>query len=91
MLELPKEVNTLLKNVNNGDVSVKVELSDSVKHIDKIENLVHEVILGFIDGCLIISAVLIDGNIRNFFIVLIVFISIWLIIKMIKDFIHRGY
>lgn len=92
LLEVPTEVNSLLKSINSGQAKFKVELSESANQVDKLENLVHEVVIGFIDGCLIISTAIIDiPEIKNVLIVLIVILTAWLIIKMIKDLIHRGY
>ena len=92
MVELPNELNSFLKSLNNGETKFKVELSDSTKQVDKLENLVHELILGFIDGCLIIATVLVEQSfIKWFFIVLLIGVSVLLIIKMIQDIIHKGY
>ena len=91
-IDLPSEVSTLLKTVNNQEAKFKVELSDSHKQIDKIEDLVHEIILGFIDGCLIIASVMVNDIVLNsVLIIFVIIVSIWLIIKMIIDAIHKGY
>ena len=92
MIDIPGELSSLLKSINNGETKFKLELSDSTKQVDKIENLVHELIIGFIDGCLIISSVLInDLELRKIFIMCAIVLSSWLLIKMIFDLIHRGY
>ena len=92
MIDIPGELSSLLKSVNTGETKFKLELSDSTKQVDKIENLVHELIIGFIDGCLIISSVLItDEELRKIFIIFAIILSLWLLIKMIIDLIHRGY
>lgn len=89
---IPNEVSSFIKSINNGDAKFKVEMSDSTKHVDKLENLVHELILGFIDGCLIIAVVLTsDKTVKSVFLIISVIITLWLIIKMLIDFIHRGY
>ena len=67
-------------------------MSDSSRHVDKLENLVHELILGFVDGCLIIATVLTpDKTLKTIFFIGIIIITLWLIIKMIIDISHRGY
>ena len=92
LAELPGEAVALLKSLNNGESKFKIELSDSTKHVDKLENLVHEIILGFVCGCLIIATVITpDKTLKSIFIVSLIIVSIWLIIKMIIDIIHRGY
>lgn len=89
---IPSEFSSLLKAINNGETKFKVEMSDSTKHVDKLENLVHEIILGFVDGCLIIATVLTqDKMLKDIFFVGVIVLTIWLIIKMIFDIIHRGY
>ena len=90
--DIPSELSSLLKAVNNGDTKFKIELSDSAKHVDKLENLVHEIILGFVDGCLIIATVLTSDNVlKSVFLFLVIVVTLYLIIKMIIDIIHRGY
>ena len=89
---IPNETASLLKSINNGETKFKVEMSDSTKHVDKLENLVHELILGFIDGCLIIATVLtVDKTLKSIFFVSVIIITVWLLIKMIMDIFHRGY
>ncbi len=89
---IPNEISSLLRALNNGDAKFKVEMSDSTKHVDKLENLVHELILGFVDGCLIIATVVAkDELLKNIFFMGVIGITLWLIIKMIIDLMHRGY
>ena len=92
LVEIPGEVSTLLKSVNRGEAKLKVELSDSSKQVDKVENLVHELIIGFLDGCLIIAMVLVEElSVQMILFFLVLFLTIWLIAKMLFDFFHRGY
>ena len=92
LLEIPNQMEKLMKMVSSGDFKFKFELSDSSKHVDKIENLVHEIILGFIDGCLILWFSFLDSSCVKFiFLVFIILISAWLLLKMIFDLFHKGY
>ena len=92
LIDLPTEVNTLLKSVNSGQTKFKVELSESANQVDKLENLVHEVVIGFIDGCLVIATAIIDiKELKIIGGILVFLLTTWLVIKMIKDIIHRGY
>lgn len=92
LAHIPTEVSSLLKSLNNGESKFKIELSDSAKHVDKLENLIHELILGFVDGCLIIATVLApDKTIKTVFFGAVIVVSIWLLVKMIYDLTHRGY
>ena len=86
------ELDNLIKKMNDKDFKFKFEMSESRKHVDKIENLVHEIILGFLDGCLIIAFSMIDiPEMKLIFLVAIVFISAILSVKMLIDIIHHGY
>ena len=92
LVNLPNRVDKLMKNVSDGEFKFKFELSDSSKHVDKIENLVHELILGFIDGCLILGYSLCSSSgMKCFFLIFIIIISAWLLLKMIFDLFHKGY
>ena len=92
LVSLPNRFDKLMRSVSNGDFKFKFELNDSSKHVDKIENLVHELILGFIDGCLILGYSLCSSrSIKCFFLIFIIVISAWLLLKMIFDLFHKGY
>lgn len=92
MINIPKEINTFVKSLNDGDTKFKFELSDSTNQIDKIEKLLHELIIGIIDASLILASSLVtDEVIKKIFIVFIIILSAWLFIKMIFDHFHKGY
>ena len=91
IIELPLETSNLLKSLNKGEIKFKVELSDSNKHIDKIENLIHEILLSFIDGCLIIASVFVEERLKPIFYLIIILLSTYIIFKMIIDYFHKGY
>ena len=67
-------------------------MSGSTKQVDKIEKMLHELIIGIIDASLIL-ALSNEKNetIRMVLMVFIIILSIWLFIKMLIDHIHRGY
>lgn len=90
--ELPVEVSRFLKAVNRGESKFKVELSDSSNQVDKLENLVHQLIIGFLDGCLIVSSVIVDNpSLRVMFTILVFILTLYLLVRMLIDHIHRGY
>ena len=92
MANIPVELDSFIKKVNDKDFKFKFELSDSRKHVDKLENLVHEIVLGFIDGCLIVAFSIVDiEEMKLIFLVAIVFVSCILGVKMLIDLIHHGY
>ena len=92
MVNIPVELDNFIKKVNDKDFKFKFELSQSKKHIDKLENLVHEIVLGFIDGCLIVAFSIVEiDEMKLVFLVAIVFISCILGVKMLIDLLHHGY
>lgn len=92
LLKLPKEVSNLISAVSNGEIRFKVEFSNSAAHIDKLEKLLHELILAFIDGILILCLCFSEVGLQKYILfIFVVFISVWLFIKMIIDKIHNGY
>lgn len=92
LVSVPNEVLTFFKTLNNGDNKIKFEMSGSTKQVDKIEKMLHELIIGIIDASLIL-ALSNEKNetIRMVLMVFIIILSIWLFIKMLIDHIHRGY
>ena len=92
MLNLPNEANQFLRYFNQGDGKVKVEMSASTNQVDKLENLLHEFIIGLIDASLILAYSLQDDvATKNVLFYFILFLSILLFIKMLIDHIHKGY
>lgn len=92
MASIPVELDNFIKRINDKDFKFKFEMSDSKKHVDKIENLVHEIVLGFIDGCLIVAFSIVEiEEMQLIFLVAIVFVSCILGVKMLIDLIHHGY
>lgn len=89
---LPKEVLTLLKGINNGEMRFNLELNDSKHQLDKIEKLVHELIITILDVAFIIAIAIILMNRKSslpfmFYIFLTLFslCSIWLIFTLYHD------
>lgn len=92
LTEIPTQLATLLKSLNKEECKIKVELNNSPKQVDKLENLIHELILGFLDGCLIIASVLVQNTgMKSIFTFFTIIITTILIIKMLHDTLHRGY
>lgn len=92
LINIPPEILKFFKNVERGGIKLNLELSGSTKQVDKLENLLHELIIGIIDASLILAFSLQEDKvIRSIIIYFIIILSIWLFIKMIIDHIHRGY
>ena len=92
LINIPEETESLLKYIKQGNFKFKLELSNSTKHIDKLENLLHELILGFIDGCLILAYSFTKTELAKFIILtFIIIVSALLTFKMVRDLLHKGY
>ena len=92
LINIPNEILTFFKTINNGDNKIKFEMSASNNAVDKIEKLLHELIIGIIDASLILSLSSEQNEtLRIIIIVLIIILSVWLFMKMLFDHIHKGY
>ena len=92
IVDIPTDLEDVLKSIKDGSFKFNMELSDSSRQVDKLEMLVHELIIGFIDGCLIIATSFIDNpSVQFIFIIFIILLSSWLLIKMLIDSNHKGY
>ena len=91
LLKLPDESLKLINSINRGEVNFKIELNDSDHKIDKLESLVHQVVIGIIDASLLLGASIVnDVFLRNIYIFIAFIISIWLLIRMYIDHINKG-
>lgn len=92
LLKLPGEVSNLITSISNGEIKFKVEFSDSNNHIDKLEKLLHELIITFLDGILIICLCFSKSHEqREILGLFVIVLSVWLLIKMLIDRMHNGY
>ena len=92
MIQLPSEIHQFLQLFNRGEGKVKLEMSASSRQVDKLENLLHEFVIGLLDASLILAYSLErDLLVRRVLFYFIVILSIWLFIKMLIDYIHKGY
>lgn len=92
LLKLPGEVSNLITSISNGEIKFKVEFSDSNNHIDKLEKLLHELIITFLDGILIICLCFSKSHEqREILGLFVIVLSVWLLIKMLIDKMHNGY
>ena len=79
LLKLPGEVSNLITSISNN-------------HIDKLEKLLHELIITFLDGILIICLCFSKSHEqREILGLFVIVLSVWLLIKMLIDRMHNGY
>ena len=89
LLLLPNEALTTLKGINNGELRFNIELTDSKHQIDRIEKIVHLVIVSALDVAFIIgtSQIVKAENTLPFIFYLYLFgaiiCTLWLLYKLI--------
>ena len=89
LLLLPSEALTTLKGINNGELRFNIELTDSKHQIDRIEKIVHLVIVSALDVAFIIgtSQIVKAENTLPFIFYLYLFgaiiCTLWLLYKLI--------
>ena len=89
LLLLPSEALTTLKGINNGELRFNIELTDSKHQIDRIEKIVHLVIVSALDVAFIIgtSHIVKAENTLPFIFYLYLFgaiiCTLWLLYKLI--------
>lgn len=91
VLKLPSEALKLVASLNRGEVNFRVELNDSDHKIDKLETMLHQIVIGVLDASLILGSSIVDSVIlRNIYIGCAFVLSVWLFIKMYIDHINKG-
>lgn len=91
MIKIPSEVLRLISSINRGEVSFGVELNDSAHKIDKLESMLHQIVIGFLDAALILGASIVKSILlRNLYITCAFVMSVWLFIKMYFDHRDKG-
>ena len=90
MLKIPNEALTTLKGINSGELRFNIELTDSKHQIDRIERIVHLVIISALDVAFIIGTsqmIVKTGDDLPFIFYLYMFgaiiCTIWLLYKLI--------
>ena len=92
--KIPGEILTFVRNINNGETKFSVELNNSNKQVDKIEMMLHQLVIGMLDVSFILGASLMarDNNmlLRNIYLGIAFVLSVWLFIKMYNDHKTKG-
>jgi len=88
VVELPKETLSLLKGINTGELRFNIELTDSKHNVDRIEEIVHLLMVTALDVAFIIATSTISNKDNVSFLFYIYLISsiictLWLIYKLI--------
>lgn len=91
LLKLPDESLKLINSINRGEVNFKIELNDSDHKIDKLETMLHQIVVGVLDAALLLGASIVDSiMLRNIYLGFAFVLSVWLLIRMYIDHINKG-
>jgi len=90
--ELPTELLSFVKDVNRGETKIDIEMANSDKQVDKLEKMLHQLVIGLLDAAVLLGACMVDNKIlRAIYIILGTIFTVWLFIQMAKDHFHSGY
>lgn len=90
--ELPSELLNFVKDLNRGETKIDIEMANSDKQVDKLEKMLHQLIIGFLDAAVLLGACVVNNNtLRYIYLVFAVIFTIWLFKEMLKDHFHNGY
>lgn len=89
---LPNELLSFVRDINRGETKIDIELANSQKQVDKLEKMLHQLIIGLLDAAILLGASMVNNQIlRYIYLALAVIFTIWLFIQMAKDHFHKGY
>lgn len=89
---LPNELLNFVKDINRGETKIDIEMANSQKQVDKLEKMLHQLVIGLLDAAILLGASMVNNQIlRCIYLVLAIILTIWLFIQMAKDHFHKGY
>lgn len=90
--ELPSELLSLVRDVNRGETKIDIEMANSEKQVDKLEKMLHQLVIGGLDAAVLLGASMVNNEIlRWIYLASAGVFSGWLFTQMIKDHFHKGY
>ena len=90
--ELPNELLNFVKDVNRGEIKFDIEMANSQRQVDKLEKMLHQLIIGFLDAAFILGASFVSNTVLKYiYLLLAVIFTVWLFIQMAIDHFHKGY
>lgn len=90
--ELPAELLNFVKDVNRGQTKIDIEMANSQKQVNKLEKMLHQLVIGVLDAAVLLGASLVNSQVlRYIYIGMGAVFTIWLFIQMAKDHFHDGY
>lgn len=89
---LPNELLNFIRDVNRGETKIDIEMANSDKQVDKLEKMLHQLVIGGLDAAVLLGATMVDNKIlRYIYLTFATIFTIWLFIQMAKDHFHKGY
>lgn len=86
LTEIPNESLKLLSSLNRGEINFNMELNDSNNKIEKLEKMLHQVVIGLLDSALILGATMVNSILlRNIYLIVAFILTVWIFIKMYLD------
>ncbi len=98
LTKLPSDMHTFFKEASNGNMRLNMQLPEANKYFDRLEKMVHRIVVCILDVAFILGAALIASNRvetteQSFLFYLFVFLgivfTIWLFVKMYLDKLSR--
>lgn len=96
LTEVPKETLSLMRGINSGELRFNIELNDSKMHIDRIETVLHQILISILDLALIIGISFMSTTnhkdqpiIYYIYILFSIIFTSWLFLKMTRSKIKR--
>lgn len=90
--KLPNELLNFVRDINRGETKIDIEMANSDKQVNKLEKMLHQVVIGVLDAAILLGACIVDNEVlRYIYIVLGAIFTVWLFIQMAKDHFHNGY
>ena len=89
---LPNELLNFIRDINRGETKIDIEMANSAKQVDKLEKMLHQLIIGLLDAAILLGATMVNNKIlRYIYLAFAIVFTIWLFIQMAKDHFHKGY
>ncbi len=96
--KIPGDLHIFLKEASNGNLKFNMSLPDANKYFDRLEKMVHRIVVCILDVAFILGAALIASNrvetkeqsfLFYLFVLLGIVFTIWLFVKMYLDKLSR--
>ena len=92
LTELPSELLNFVKDVNRGETKFDIEMANSDKQVNKLEKMLHQLVIGLLDVAVLLGASIVNNNVlRWIYLFFALIFTIWLFTQMLKDHFHNGY